>query len=87
MSDLREDPGCYQCGSFAGSTFRLCSACIQRNEDKRSRIRLRRRASTAPESSSKLRLRLDQLTVFGAVAAISGAAVAAYLCIMYALNA
>jgi|GEM_PF-4468135 len=52
MSDLTEEPGCYQCGSFEGTTFRLCASCRESNE--RERDERRHRIASKPRLSESL---------------------------------
>jgi hypothetical protein len=77
MSDVREEPGCYQCGSFTGTTFRLCDNCIARNEQRRDTIRLRRRGSSVTKKPFSVRWRRRTLVTLATLIMASGVAFAA----------
>lgn len=87
MNDVREEPGCYQCGSFAGTTFRLCENCLSQNEQRRDTIRLRRSRVGTLGNKARTRASLGTLAALVTIILLFGAAAAAYLYLVDLLSA
>ncbi len=87
MNDVREEPGCYQCGSFAGTIFRLCENCLSQNEQRRDTIRLRRSRVGTLRNKATTRARLGTIAAPATIIVLFGAAAAAYLYLVDLLGA